>query len=217
MARLANALLRDFPHYYPVFSVAELQLPGPAAARTTIACWQLCRRRRPEDRLHQRLGLQSRDVGGARQPPPDRRGDGRQQRLPARPADGRADGSRLRHRPGAEHLRRGPRRVCRSSARYSRREFVPARASSAGRQAVEPAPPKTLHPPAPSLALRRPCRRQPAPGSWVIQVGSFADSRAGAGALERAHAAPCPIDPLARRGDRRRGAGWRRRPSTARG
>jgi D-alanyl-D-alanine carboxypeptidase len=31
MARLANALLRDFPHYYPVFSVLSYNYKGRLA------------------------------------------------------------------------------------------------------------------------------------------------------------------------------------------
>ena len=40
MARLANALLRDFPHYYPVFSVQSYPLPRPRRSRTITACWR---------------------------------------------------------------------------------------------------------------------------------------------------------------------------------
>jgi len=76
MARLASALLRDFPHYYPVFSVQSYPYRGDRW-RTTIACWvSYAGADGLKTGYTNASGFKSRDVGHARQSPADRRGDG---------------------------------------------------------------------------------------------------------------------------------------------
>ena len=183
---------------------AELPLPRPVAREPQSHAGDLRRRRRAEDRLHHRLGLQPRDVGDARQSPPDRRRDGRQQRLPARPPDGRADGSRLRHGPGHAavawtSLRTPP------SARYTAANFVrslvipettPRLAVAKADRPPPPCPCRRSRPRAPppvraGRRLRREVPRQAAPRSAAGSSRSARSAIRSAAqlALERAAAA----------------------------
>jgi hypothetical protein len=67
------------------------------------------RRRRNQDRVRQRLGLQSRGVGGAQRPPADRRGDGRSHRALARSRNGIAARPGVCRNQRARHADRAPR------------------------------------------------------------------------------------------------------------
>ena len=74
IATLSRAVMRDYPQYYHYFSIQQLRLPRPHDDQSQRPAGPHARRRRPEDRLHQRLRLQPRRLGGARQPPADRGG-----------------------------------------------------------------------------------------------------------------------------------------------
>jgi D-alanyl-D-alanine carboxypeptidase len=198
MAKLANALLRDFPHYYPVFSVQSYQYhgrplenhnhmlgnyPGADGLKTgyTVASGfnLVMSAVRDNRRL---IGV----VMGGDSP-------GQRDRLMAELMDrGFATAQSLDL--SAWTSPRVP-----PSARYAAANFVPgtaipevARVGQVPR--AEPAPTaNALHStssvrvasnaatvPTPSAA--------PAVGSWVIQVGSFSDSRSAQLVLERASA-----------------------------
>ncbi len=242
LARLANALMRDYPALLRGSSRSRASsLSRPHARKPQSHARQLRRRRRSEDRLHQRLRLQPRDVGGTRQPPPDRRGDGRQQRRPARPHDGRPHGSRLQRWRAMQlspwtSMRKPP------SARYTAAQFDPGASfaeayrppaaltpQQAQQQQVSPGacrvswrplrrsrpPPRRPSPPPPPARRLRCTSDTPALGSWVIQVGSFSEPQAAQAALERATAA-LPDTALGL-GHRRRSADGQPASSIARG
>lgn len=204
LARLANALLRDFPHYYPVFSVQTYSFRG-----------------RPLENHNRMLA----SYAGA---------DGLKTGYTAASGfnlvmSAMRDNRRLigvvmggdtafqRDRLMAELMDRGfavagslalspwtPQRMP-PSARYSAANFVPGTAipdapkhatlmAQATKPPAEPAPPAAQAPPAavrvasatPTAAPAPADPGQPALGSWVIQVGSFSDSRSAQLALDRA-------------------------------
>jgi D-alanyl-D-alanine carboxypeptidase len=183
MARLANALLRDFPHYYPVFSVLTYNYRG-----------------RPLEN-HNRMLASYAGADGLKTGYTNASGfnlvmsalrDNR--RLIGVVMGGNT--AFQRDRLMAELMDRGfvtaqamsvspwtsPRVP--ASARYSAASFVPSvgtpelvRVSAVTK--AEPAPN------APAAALRVAAATASAP-AWVIQVGSFSDSQAAQLALERA-------------------------------
>jgi D-alanyl-D-alanine carboxypeptidase len=183
MARLANALLRDFPHYYPVFSALSYNYRG-----------------RPLEN-HNRMLASYAGADGLKTGYTNASGfnlvmsamrDNR--RLIGVVMGGNT--AFQRDRLMAELMDRGfvtaqalsvspwtsPRVP--ASARYSAASFVPSvgapevvRVSAVTK--AEPAPT------APAAALRGFVAAPSAPG-WVIQVGSFSDSQAAQVALERA-------------------------------
>ena len=208
----------------------ELLLPRPPAREPQPHAGELRRRRRPEDRLHRGLGLQPRDVGDARQSPPDRRRDGRRQRRPARPPDGRPDGPRLRQRPvdgafaldaaapaAVGALRRRQFRPRRRDSRdppgstRSPRPSRPAVPPPAAAPAAVPAPPR---PPRRRRAAPTPVHRRSAAGSSRSARSAIRGPRSSA--LERA-SRPCPTPSARTAPSPSTKCRWRRRPSTARG
>ena len=195
LARLANALLRDFPHYYPVFSVQTYSYRG-----------------RPLENHNRMLA----SYAGA---------DGLKTGYTAASGfnlvmSAMRDNRRLigvvmggdtafqRDRLMAELMDRGfamagslalspwsPQRMP-PSARYNASNFVPGTAipeaprhapavAQAARPPVEPTPAPSAAPTAASSAVSAD-PGQPPLGSWVIQVGSFSDSRSAQLALDRA-------------------------------
>jgi D-alanyl-D-alanine carboxypeptidase len=198
MARLAHALLRDFPHYYPVFSVQTYPFRG-----------------RPLENHNRMLA----SYAGA---------DGLKTGYTAASGfnlvmSAMRDNRRLigvvmggdtafqRDRLMAELMDRGfgvagamalsawsPQRLP-PSARYAAANFVPGTAVPEAPRInqiakAEPAPmPATSPPPPIRLAAAAPAgsvdQASPSLGSWVIQVGSFADSKAAQLALERVSSA----------------------------
>ncbi len=204
LARLANALLRDFPHYYPVFSVQTYSFRG-----------------RPLENHNRMLA----SYAGA---------DGLKTGYTAASGfnlvmSAMRDNRRLigvvmggdtafqRDRLMAELMDRGfamagslalspwtPQRMP-PSARYNAANFVPGSAipdtpkhaplmAQASKTPAEPAPPANQSPLAPvRVASATPTAPaapadpgQPALGTWVIQVGSFSDSKSAQLALDRA-------------------------------
>ena len=59
IAILSRAVMRDYPQYYKLFSLEEFDFRGQRDGQPQSPPG--ARRRRPEDRLHQRLGFQHRD------------------------------------------------------------------------------------------------------------------------------------------------------------
>jgi len=204
MARLANALLRDFPHYYPVFSVLSYNYRGRPLAN------------------HNRMLASYAGADGLKTGYTNASGfnlvmsamrDNR--RLIGVVMGGSS--AFQRDRLMAELMDRGfttaeatsvsawtsPRVP--SSARYSAANFAPGfaapevvRVNAVAK--AEPAQPSSSGPPsAASFRFGTAPGGGPAPaaaahGGWVIQLGSFGDSRAAQAALERASSAlPAPI------------------------
>ena len=204
MARLANALLRDFPHYYPVFSVLSYNYRGRPLAN------------------HNRMLASYAGADGLKTGYTNASGfnlvmsamrDNR--RLIGVVMGGNS--AFQRDRLMAELMDRGfmtaqatsvsawtsPRVP--PSARYSAANFVPGigspevvRVNAVAK--AEPAPQSpSAPPPAAPFRFGTAPGGVPAPaaapqGSWVIQVGSFSDSRTAQAALERASGAlPDPI------------------------
>ena len=204
LARLANALLRDFPHYYAVFSVQSYSFRG-----------------RPLEN-HNRMLASYAGADGLKTGYTAASGfnlvmsairDNR--RLIGVVMGG--DTAFQRDRLMAELMDRGfamagslalspwtPQRMP-PTARYNAANFVPGTAipdspkhapavAQVAKPLVEPAatPPAAQTPPAPvRVASVAPTAApvdpgQPALGSWVIQVGSFSDSRSAQLALDRA-------------------------------
>ena len=199
LARLANALLRDFPHYYAVFSIQSYTYRG-----------------RPLDNHNRMLG----NYEGA---------DGLKTGYTAASGfnlvmSAMRDNRRLigvvmggqsasgRDRQMADLMDRGflsaqsmgisPWTSIRKppSARYNAAQFVPGAAipettRTVGVAKVEPPSPPAAAPQAAAARVARPA--VPAPiepetltaGSWVIQVGSFAEPQSAQLALERASSA----------------------------
>ena len=83
-ATLGRAIQDRFPRYYRYFSTDGVQLSRPVDPQPQSPARQCRGRRRHQDRLHPRVGLQSRDLDAPRQPPSGRRGAGRPQRRFAR-------------------------------------------------------------------------------------------------------------------------------------
>lgn len=201
MAKLAHALLRDFPHYYPVFSVQSYFYKGRTLSNhngmlqtyagadglktgyTIASGFNLVMSALRDDR--RMIGVV---MGGDTAFRRDRlMADLMDQGFATAQAMGMA----------AWTPTRSPR-----TARFTAANFVPGVAPPAQMTAqvakVEPAP---FAPGAPLLASPlRPAgatplagfaqgdAATPSVGGWVIQVGSFADSRAAQSALERATA-----------------------------
>lgn len=203
LARLANALLRDFPHYYPVFSVQTYSFRG-----------------RPLEN-HNRMLASYAGADGLKTGYTTASGfnlvmsamrDNR--RLIGVVMGG--DTAFQRDRLMAELMDRGfamagslalspwtPQRMP-PSARYSAANFVPGTAipeapkhatlvAQATKQPAEPAPPAAQAGPAPPVRVASVTPTaapadpsQPVLGSWVIQVGSFSDSKSAQLALDRA-------------------------------
>ncbi|MCW5733614.1 MAG: D-alanyl-D-alanine carboxypeptidase [Enhydrobacter sp.] len=197
MARLANALLRDFPHYYPVFSVLSYNYRGRTLAN------------------HNRMLASYAGADGLKTGYTNASGfnlvmsamrDNR--RLIGVVMGGSS--AFQRDRQMAELMDRGfmtaeatsvsawtsPRVP--SSARYSAANFVPGigspevvRVNAVAK--AEPAPASSsASPPAAPFRFGTAPGGMPAPaarGGWVIQVGSFNDSRSAQAALERASGA----------------------------
>jgi D-alanyl-D-alanine carboxypeptidase len=194
LAKLAHALLRDFPHYYPVFSVQSYSYRG-----------------RPLEN-HNRMLASYAGADGLKTGYTAASGfnlvmsavhDNR--RLIGVVMGG--DTAFQRDRLMAELMDRGfalaqsnavsawtPQRVP-PSARYSAANFVPGTAIPEVRinqvAKAEPAPVPANNPPPPirlatTAAVAPTDASLPTIGSWVIQVGSFADSKAAQAALERA-------------------------------
>lgn len=200
VARLANALLRDFPHYYPVFSVTSYTYRGrPLANHNRM--------------LETYAGADGLKTGYTN-------ASGFNLVMSAMRDNRRLIGVVMggnsafqRDRLMAELMDRGfvtahatsvsawtsPRVP--SSARYSAANFAPGVGSPdvARVNAVAKAEPATPSPSAPPAAA--PFRFGTGPGGapvaapasvaagWVIQIGSFSDSRAAQSALERASGA----------------------------
>ena len=90
-ALLGIAIQQRFPKYYRYFSLASFVYRGKRHPQPQPAARQGGRRRRHQDRLHPRLGLQSRHLGQARLSPHRRGGAGRPLRRQPRRADARTD------------------------------------------------------------------------------------------------------------------------------
>ena len=227
MARLAFALMRDFPHYYPVFSVQSWPYRGRSLENhnrmlgsyegadglktgyTNASGFNLVMSAMRDNR--RLIGVV---MGGD--------SAGQRDRMMAMLMDqGFASAATMRLSPWTNDpqaavgaLYRGQ---FRSQPDHSREHAAPGHGERVSRwPASRPPPPP---PPPPATAGRRsaspapPCRRQPKAasppdgppiGSWVIQVGSFSDSQAAQLALERA-SSTLVRHALGRRG-RRRGA-----------
>jgi D-alanyl-D-alanine carboxypeptidase len=199
MAKLAHALLRDFPHYYPVFSVQNYNYRGRPLAN------------------HNRMLLTYAGADGLKTGYTNASGfnlvmsamrDNR--RLIGVVMGG--DSAYSRDRLMADLMDRGfesaqqnslsawttPRVP--ASARYSAANFVPGIATPESPRIgqvvkAEPAPAAPTAAPANPIRLATTApivpteAAAPTIGSWVIQVGSFSDSRAAEMALERANSA----------------------------
>jgi D-alanyl-D-alanine carboxypeptidase len=185
MARLANALLRDFPHYYPVFSVLSYPYRGRSLENhnrmlasyagadglktgyTNASGFNLVMSAVRDNR--RLIGVV---MGGNTAFQRDR--------LMADLMDqGFATAQAVSVSPWTSP--RVP-----ASARYTAANFVPGvgavdTRAFAGFTKGDPSAPRAVVAPAtPPISIA---------GSWVIQVGSFADSRAAQAALERASVA----------------------------
>ncbi|TMJ24999.1 MAG: D-alanyl-D-alanine carboxypeptidase, partial [Alphaproteobacteria bacterium] len=165
MARLANALLRDFPHYYPVFSVLTYNYRG-----------------RPLEN-HNRMLASYAGADGLKTGYTNASGFNlvmsalRDNRRLIGVVMGCVTAQATSVSPWTSP--RVP-----ASARYSAASFVPSVGTPevVRVSAVTKAEPS---PTAPAAALRGFAAAAPTPG-WVIQVGSFSDSHAAQVALERA-------------------------------
>ncbi|SJZ57204.1 D-alanyl-D-alanine carboxypeptidase [Enhydrobacter aerosaccus] len=191
MAKLANALLRDFPHYYPVFSVQSYvyhgrpldnhnhmlgNYPGADGLKTGYTAASGFNLVMSAIRDNRRLiGV----VMGGDSPV-------QRDRLMAELMDrGFASAQAMNLSPWTS-----PRTP--PSARYSAANFVPGsaipvvqavRAEQSVAPAVQPAAAVRVASAAATIE-----NTTPPVGSWVIQVGSFADARSAQLALERATA-----------------------------
>ena len=199
MAKLAHALLRDFPHYYPVFSVQSYNYRGRPLAN------------------HNRMLQTYAGADGLKTGYTNASGfnlvmsavrDNR--RLIGVVMGG--DSAYSRDRLMADLMDRGfesaqqnslsawttPRVP--ASARYSAANFVPGIAAPEAPRIgqvvkAEPAPSMPTAAPAPPIRVATTSATipvepdGPAIGSWVIQVGSFSESRSAEAALQRATAA----------------------------
>lgn len=196
LARLANALMRDYPHYYAVFAVQSYTYRG-----------------RPLDNHNRMLGSYE-GADGLKTGYTAASGFNlvmsamRDNRRLIGVVMGGESASR-RDRQMADLMDRGfasaqamgisPWTSIRKppSARYSAAQFVPGAAIQEAPRAVmakaEPSPPPAATPQAP-VATRVagpavPTPENPSLGSWVIQVGSFNEPQSAQLALERATAA----------------------------
>ena len=78
LATLAAAVIRDFPEYYPLYSLKEYPLQQHHAAEPQPAALDRSVRRRHEDRPHRRRRMVPRRLGEARRAPTARGGAGRE-------------------------------------------------------------------------------------------------------------------------------------------
>jgi D-alanyl-D-alanine carboxypeptidase len=199
MARLANALLRDFPHYYPVFSVLSYNYRGRPLANhnrmlatyagadglktgyTNASGFNLVMSAMRDNR--RLIGVV---MGG--------NSAFQRDRLMADLMD-RGFATAQATSVSAWTSPRVP-----PSARYSAANFVPGSGAPevVRVNAVAKAEPAPLSPSVPPTAAAfrfgtgpggMPVPAPVAQGGWVIQVGSFSDSRAAQAALERASSA----------------------------
>jgi D-alanyl-D-alanine carboxypeptidase len=196
MARLANALLRDFPHYYPVFSVLSYNYRGRPLENhnrmlasyagadglktgyTNASGFNLVMSAMRDNR--RLIGVV---MGG--------NSAFQRDRLMADLMDRGFVTAQATSTPPWTSPRVPP------SARYSAANFVPGvgapevvRVNAVAK--AEPAPPSPSAPP-PAAPFRfgtapggGPTAARASTPGWVIQVGSFSDSRAAQSALERA-------------------------------
>jgi D-alanyl-D-alanine carboxypeptidase len=199
MAKLAHALLRDFPHYYPVFSVQNYNYRGRPLAN------------------HNRMLQTYAGADGLKTGYTNASGfnivisamrDNR--RLIGVVMGG--DSAYARDRLMADLLDRGFENAQQDSlsawttprvppsARYSAANFVPGIAAPEAPRIgqvvkAEPAPSTPIAAPAPPIRVATTSATipvessAPAIGSWVIQVGSFSEGRSAEAALQRATAA----------------------------
>jgi D-alanyl-D-alanine carboxypeptidase len=205
LAKLAHALMRDFPHYYPIFSVQSYPYRGRILANhnqmlqtyagadglktgyTAASGFNLVMSAVRDNR--RLIGVvMGGDTGYTRD------------RLMAELMDRGFESAR------AMSLSAWTSPRIPASARYASANFVPgagspevARVGQVVKAEPAPAMPATASVPAPiQLATASPtapiATSAPTIGSWVIQVGSFNDSHSAELALERATAAlPDPI------------------------
>jgi D-alanyl-D-alanine carboxypeptidase len=195
MAKLAYALLRDFPHYYPLFSVQSYVYRGhplenhnhmlgnyPGADGLKTGFTSASGFNLVLSAIHDNRRLIGVVMGGDSPYQRDR--------LMAELMDrGFASAQSMNLSPWT------PPRVP-PSARYSAANFVPGSAIPDIRRVgpiVRAAPAPTTNPVVSTdstpVAATAPIEGSaPAAGSWVIQVGSFSDSRTAEAALERASA-----------------------------
>ena len=199
LARLANALLREFPHYYPVFSVQSYTYRGRPldnhnrmlgsyegadglkTGYTAASGFNLVM-----SAVHDNRRLIGVVMGG-------QSASGRDRQMAELMDRGFASAQSMGVSPWTS-IRKPP------SARYNAAQFVPGAAIPETSRTVgvarsePPSPPAT----APQAAATRvagpavppaPEPENPTLGSWVIQVGSFAEPQSAQLALERASAA----------------------------
>src|SRR6266446_2700369 len=205
MAKLAHALLRDFPHYYPVFSVQSYfyrgrplenhnrmltsyaGADGLKTGYTAASGFNLVM-----SAMHDNRRLIGVVMGGDSAFQRDR--------LMAVLMDQGFVTAQTMRLSAWTSPRVPP------SARYAAANFVPGaaaaevpRVSQVVKAEPAPVPPASPLPPpitrvATTAAVVAPEPNSLAIGSWVIQIGSFSDSRAALSALERASSAlPDPI------------------------
>ena len=106
LAVLARHLAYDFPQYFHYFSAPGFTYRGVSYTTHDNLIGRYHGRRRNQDRIHRRVGLQSRLVGHARQDARHRRRDGRTHRAsPGRGDDGAAR-RRFRTNPAKPDSRR---------------------------------------------------------------------------------------------------------------
>jgi D-alanyl-D-alanine carboxypeptidase len=204
LAKLAHALLRDFPHYYPIFSVQTYVYRGRPLTNhnqmlqtyagadglktgyTAASGFNLVMSAMRENR--RLIGVvMGGDSGYTRD------------RLMAELMDRGFDSARAMQLSAWTSPRIPP------SARYAAANFVPgagfpetARVGQVVKAEPAPAAPAAVAPPPIQLATTSPAApvvsSAPTIGSWVIQVGSFNDGHSAEVALERATSAlPDPI------------------------
>jgi len=199
MARLANALLRDFPHYYPIFSVQSYSYRGRPLANhnrmletyagadglktgyTVASGFNLVMSAMRDNR--RLIGV----VMGGSSP------SQRDKKMAELMDQGFATAQSL-------HLSAWTSPRIPASARYAAANFVPGAAFPEAPRLgqvvrAEPAAVPTVPPPAAALQVATASPTAPvggaggpAIGSWAMQVGSFADARSAEAALERASA-----------------------------
>lgn len=199
LARLANALLRDFPHYYPVFSVQSYTYRGRPldnhnrmlgsyegadglkTGYTAASGFNLVM-----SAVHDNRRLIGVVMGG-------QSASGRDRQMADLMDRGFASAQSMGVSPWTS-IRKPP------SARYNAAQFVPGAAipeisRTVGVARAEPPSPPAAAPQAAAARVAGPAvppapePESPALGSWVIQVGSFAEPQSAQLALERASAA----------------------------
>lgn len=199
LARLANALMRDFPHYYAVFSVQSYSYRGRQldnhnrmlgsyegadglkTGYTVASGFNLVM-----SAVHDNRRLIGVVMGG-------QSASGRDRQMAELMDRGFASAQSMGVSPWPS-LRKPP------SARYNAAQFVSGAAIAevprpVGVAKAEPPSPPAAAPQAAAIRVAGPAvpppsePENPALGSWVIQVGSFAEPQSAQLALERASAA----------------------------